>query len=265
ARTLAAELDALNDERRAIEATLLESALREAERFIDAQQNPVLVIAGQGWHQGVVGVIAARLVDRFKRPALVIGLDGEEGRGSARSVAGFSILDALHGGAAHMKKYGGHAAAAGCEVRACDVELLRDAVNARAREILAGASHAHVPLWIDGEVSLTAMSPALMRALDRLEPFGAQNEKPVLYAPDVRLAEPPRVVGADGTHLMLKVRQNASVFKAMAFGMRARESELSFGKPLHLAYTPRWNTFRGETNLELFVRDFRTDAKPVFA
>lgn len=265
ARALAGELDAMNDERRAIEAKLLEAALRGAERFRDPAENPVLVIAGQGWHQGVVGVIAARLVDRFRRPALVIGLDGDIGRGSARSVAGFSILEAMHGGAQHMQKYGGHAAAAGCEVRADAIEPLREAINQRARELLSGEAHVHVPLWIDSEVPLTAMSPELMRALDRLEPFGAENEKPILYACDVRLGQPARTVGADGSHLMLQVRQNASVFKAMAFGMGARAGELVFGKPLHLAYTPRWNTFRGQTNLELFVRDFRTDERPVFS
>jgi len=263
ARALARELDAMNDERREIEAKLLEAALREAARFPDPREHPVLVISGQGWHQGVVGVIAARLVDRLHRPALVIGLDGESGRGSARSVLGFSILEAMHGGAAHMQKYGGHAAAAGCEVRADAIDLLREAINVRARELLAGAAHAHLPLWIDGEVPLTAMSAELMRALDRLEPFGAQNEKPVLYAPDVRLAQPARTCGADGSHLMLHVRQNASVFKAMAFGMGSRAGELEFGKPLHLAYTPRWNTFRGQTNLELFVRDFRTNERPM--
>ena len=201
-------------------------------------------------------MIAARMVDRFQRPALIIGLDGESGRGSARSVAGFSILEAMHGGAQHMKKYGGHAAAAGCEVRADAVDALRTAINLRARELLSGGGHPRIPLWLDGEVPLTAMSPELMRSLDRLEPFGAENEKPILYAPEVWLAEPTRAVGADKTHLMLKLRQNASVFKAMAFGMAARAKELEFGKPFQLAYTPRWNTFRGQTNLELFVRDF---------
>jgi single-stranded-DNA-specific exonuclease len=213
----------------------------------------------------VVGVIAARLVDRYKRPALVIGLDGERGRGSARSVAGFSMLEAMHGGAEHMEKYGGHAAAAGCQVRADAIEALREAINRRAHELLAGAGHEHVPLWLDCDVPLEHMSVELMRALDRLEPFGAFNEKPVLFAGDVRLAEPPRTVGADGSHLMLQVRQGASVFKAMAFGMGARAKELKFGEALHLAYTPRWNTFRGETKLELFVRDFSTGTRPTLA
>jgi single-stranded-DNA-specific exonuclease len=99
ARRLAAQLDRMNDERRAIEGKLLGEALLECERFSDAGENPVLVVAGQGWHQGVVGVIAARLVERHRRPALVIGLDGPTGRGSARSVAGFSMLEAH---AAHL-------------------------------------------------------------------------------------------------------------------------------------------------------------------
>jgi len=265
ARRLAAELDGMNDERRRIEGALLAQAIAEAARFADVERYPVMVVAGQGWHQGVVGVIAARLVERFKRPALVIGLDGERGRGSARSLPGFSMLEALHGAAEHMEKYGGHAAAAGCEVRADAVDALREAINRRAHGMLDGIGHPSVPLWLDCDVPLAAMSAELMRALDRLEPFGAENEKPLLFAGDVRLAEPPRTVGADGSHLMLQVRQGERVFKAMAFGMGARASELAFGKPLHLAYTPRWNSFRGETKLELFVRDFRTGDAPLLA
>ncbi|MBK8181169.1 MAG: single-stranded-DNA-specific exonuclease RecJ [Planctomycetes bacterium] len=262
ARRLAAQLDRMNDERRAIEGKLLGEALLECERFSDAGENPVLVVAGQGWHQGVVGVIAARLVERHRRPALVIGLDGPTGRGSARSVAGFSMLEALHGGAAHMLKYGGHAAAAGCEVRADSVDLLREAINARAREMLAGLGHASVPLWLDAEVPLGAMTSELMRVLDRLEPFGAQNEKPLFLSRETWLCEPPRVVGADRSHLMLRVRHGASEFKAMAFGMASRIGEMRFGVPFQMAYTPRWNTFRGETNLELFVRDVAPAADP---
>lgn len=257
AKALAAELDAMNVERRQIEADLLGEAIAQAEAFADAREHPMLVLAGQGWHQGVVGVIAARMVERFQRPTLVIGLDGEKGRGSARSLPGFPLLEALHAGAGSMLKYGGHAAAAGCEIESSRVDELRSAVNRRARELVGGGGHPAPTLWLDAEVPIGALSPALMRAMDRLEPCGAQNEKPVFVAREAWLAQPPRTVGADGSHLMLQVRQGESLFKAMAFGMGARLRELSFGTPFELAYTPRWNTFRGETKLELFVRDFR--------
>jgi single-stranded-DNA-specific exonuclease len=97
-----------------------------------------------------------------------------------------------------------------------------------------------------------------MREVDRLAPFGAANEKPVFLSRDARLAEPPRVVGADGAHLRLVLRRGAHALKAIAFGMSAREAELEMGVPIHIVHTPRWSTFRGETTLELELVDFRT-------
>lgn len=259
ARDLAGELESLNLERRRIEAEILEAAVRAAEPFADAREHPVLVLAGQGWHQGVVGIVAARLVQRFARPALVIGLAGDEGRGSARSVPGFDVLAALHGGAGHMLRYGGHAQAAGCEVRADAVAALREAVNARARELQGDLGARAEALWIDAEVGLERMGPELMAQLDRLEPFGQDNPQPVFLARDVRLAEPPRTVGAERAHLLARVRRGERALKAMAFGAGAREGELRAGAPLHLVYSPRWNTFRGERNLELLLHDFSHD------
>ncbi len=259
AKRLAKRLDDTNLERRSIERELLVLAVADAERFDDPERWPVIVVAGQGWHSGVVGIIAARLVDRYGRPALVIGLDGEEGRGSARSVPGFSILEAMHGGAAHMQRYGGHEQAAGCEVRADAIEDLREAVCARARELLGVSPPTGPSLDIDAEFPFPAMTPRLMQELDRLEPFGQDNEKPLFLARDVRLAEPPRAVGQGGEHLLLRIRRDAHVLKALAFGKAARQDELAMGAPLSIVYTPRWNTFRGETNLELVIEDFRAE------
>jgi single-stranded-DNA-specific exonuclease len=262
ASRLAREIDALNTERKRLSALLFHEAARAAEEFADAERHPVLVLAGQGWHQGLVGIVAARLVERFARPALVIGLDGASGRGSARSIAGFNVLDALHGGAEHMERYGGHEQAAGCEVRADAVDALREAVGARARRLLAGQGFAAPPTWIDCEVPFERVTPELMRELSRLAPFGERNGKPVLLSTDLRLAEPPRAVGSDGSHLVLRLRRGAQVLKAMFFGAAARSGELRMGEPVHAVFTPRWNVFRGERTLEIELVDFRTGDRP---
>ncbi|MFN0243185.1 MAG: single-stranded-DNA-specific exonuclease RecJ [Planctomycetota bacterium] len=259
---LALELDRLNVQRKQIEAELLSRALIAAEPYSDREQHPVLVVAGQGWHQGVVGIVAARLAQRFERPAVVIGLDGETGRGSARSVVGFSVLEALHGGAPHMLRYGGHEQAAGCEVRADAIDALRDAVCARAREITEKTPGERRELWIDADLPLRDMNPSLMREIDRLKPFGEGNARPVFASTDLRLAEEPRIVGGDATHMMLQLRQGAAVLRGMAFGMAKRASELKMGEPVHAAYSPKWNSFRGTTNLEIEVVDFRTGERP---
>jgi single-stranded-DNA-specific exonuclease len=257
ARNLARALDDLNQERRAIERDVLEEARAAAARYADADAHPVLVLAGQGWHQGVVGIVAARLVEEFHRPAVVIGLDGDEGRGSARSVDGFSILEALNAAAPHFDRHGGHAAAAGCEIRADQVDAARAAIEERACAMLAEAEAREAELLIDFDLPFPEMTADLMRQVDPLEPFGQSNEKPVLLSRAVHVAEPPRRVGADRSHLMLRLRVGSHALRAMAFGMGARAEELTVGMPLDTVYTPRWNTFRGETNLELLLHDFR--------
>lgn len=261
ARRLASELDELNGRRRAIEREVAAKALEEAARFADHERYPVLVVAGDGWHQGVVGIVASRLVERFGRPALVIGFTEEggvvTGRGSGRSVEGFDLLGVMHAAKDHFVRYGGHEQAAGCEVAPTEVDAVRDAMCAAARASLGERSLELGPLEIDLEVALPDMDATLMRQLDRLEPFGAANRKPVLLSHDVRLAEEPRRLGADGAHLSFTVRRGDHVLRAMAFGKGERASELLPGTPIHLVYSPRWNTFRGNTTLELEAIDFR--------
>ena len=258
APALARQLEELNVQRRSIESDLLSKALSAAAEFSDPARYPVLVVAGQGWHQGVVGIIAARLVERYGRPAIAIGLDGERGRGSARSMQGKSILDAMRGGEQHTLRMGGHAMAAGCEIESCNVDALREAVCARARDLWAGAAPTAKELTIDAELPLCEMTDELMGHIDRLEPFGQDNPQPRFLARDLRLASPARAVG-DGSHLMLQLRQGERALKAMAFGQAAHLGQLQLGTALQVVYSPRWNTFRGRTALELVVHDLRID------
>ncbi len=270
ANALAGELEELNQRRRAIETEVLEPARAQAREYGDAQEHPVLVLAGQGWHQGVVGIVAARIAEEFGRPALVIGLDGDTGRGSARTVGDFDLLAALDGGREHMIKHGGHAQAAGCELLSARVPALRAAVCERARELRGAAraqSGARRALELDGELPLSLLTPDFMRQLERLEPFGPGNAAPILLVRNLRLAEPARALGAGGAHLALRVREGERALKAMAFKQGARAAELagaSFGEQrVHLAYTPRWSTYRGQTQLELLVHALCVGAEPV--
>ena len=257
---LARELDELNQERRRIEREVLAEARVAAGDYADADEHPVLFLAGEGWHQGVVGIVAARLTEEFGRPAIVVGLEGDSGRGSARTVGRFSVLEALSGAAPVCARFGGHEQAAGLEIEAAAVDEARRLVNDRAREMLAGGSYPAPELTIDLELPFEEMTPDAMRQLDLLAPFGEGNEKPVLRSSEVFLARPPRAVGADGSHLMLELRRGNHVLKAMAFGEGRRLDELAMGKPLDVVYSPTWNTFRGETKLELVLADFRPAA-----
>ena len=252
-RAHAETLERLNETRREVERDVLAEALEQAEKHAD---DPVLVVGDRGWHPGVVGIVASRLVDRFDRPALVIGIDeGGTGRGSARSVPGVSVLDLMGAGAAHMRRFGGHAMAAGCEIAGEDLGALRDAIVSGAQ---SGSHHEDRPrvLEIDARVDLEGLDEALMNQLMRLEPCGEQNPKPVFLSEGVGLDDMPRIIGKDRTHLLLQLRSGRSVFKALAFGMATREPELRMGRTLDVVYTPRFNHFRGKVTLELLVADF---------
>jgi single-stranded-DNA-specific exonuclease len=261
ARAHARRLDTLNKQRKEIEAGVLAEARVAARACADPDEHPVLVLAGQGWHQGVVGIVAARLTEELGRPAIVIGLDGASGRGSARTVHGFDVLQAIAGAAPHLDRYGGHQQAAGLEIRAENVDAARAAIAARAREMLKGASHPESLLHIDCELAFESMTSVCMHELERLSPFGAHNEAPVFLARGVHLAEPARTVGPDRNHLLLRLRKGAHVLKALAFRAGPRVEELALGRPLDTVFTPKWSTFRGETALELELLDFRDGAR----
>ena len=259
-RACAERLELLNDDRRSVERGVLKEALELAAQYEDPIEHPVLVLAGHDWHAGVVGIVASRLVDRFHRPALVIGIDrtGPKpvGRGSARSVPGVSVLDLMSAGADLMARHGGHEMAAGCEVDPSRIGALRDAMVARAMET-PRESTGKARLDIDASVDLEGFDEILQRQLMRLEPCGEQNPGPVLMARDVRLDDMPRVIGQDRTHLMLQIRSGRAVFKAMAFGMASREPELRMTRPIDIVFKPRLNHWRGRTELQLVLEDFQ--------
>src|SRR5690606_18221718 len=140
-------------------------------------------------------------------------------------------------------RYGGHAQAAGLEIRADAIDAWRAAVCARARGVLVDGRAPEQPLGIDLHLPFGAVTPDLMRQMARLEPFGERNEAPVLLSRGVRLVDPPRIVGADKTHAMLQLRLGEHAMKAMAFGMARRLEQLRAGTELCAVYTPRWNTF----------------------
>ena len=255
-RRHAETLEKLNDERRTVERGVVAEAVKEAERFADPEKYPVMVLGGQGWHPGVVGIVASRIVDRYHRPTLIIGVDHMGiGRGSARSIPGVSVLDIMRGGSELFTRFGGHEMAAGCEIKGQLIDELRDAMVARAKE--TPREQKVTPINIDAMIELESFDEVLMSQLLRLEPCGQDNPGPILLARDVRLEEPPRIIGADKTHMMLQIRSGRSVFKAMAFGMASRESELRMIKPLEIVFKPRLNHWRGRAELQLVLEDFR--------
>jgi len=252
---LAEALNGQNRERQRLEQQVLSEAMREVEETVDFSQTRVLVVGKEGWHIGVVGIVAARLVDRYHRPSIVIGFDGERGRGSGRSIPAFHLTDALAQCASSLESFGGHAAACGLTLRRARLSALRETLNALARELLPPA--ALVPaVTIDAELPLAIWREPLFHALETLEPYGAGNPEPAFLSRRLIVKHPPQRVGRN--HFKCWVTDGQLTGEAMGFRMAERIEELFEGAVVDCVYTPSLNRWDGTTTtLQLVLRDFR--------
>jgi single-stranded-DNA-specific exonuclease len=261
---LARYLEDQNGKRQALERRILSEARQLAEEQ-GRLDDPALVLASAAWHGGVIGIVAGRLAELYGRPALVIKLpsaDGDNGHGglavgSARSVVGFALHEALAACGDLLRGHGGHQAAAGFRLAPEDIDALRE----RFCEITA-ARRPEGPrppeLSLDAEAPLSALTVGLLKDLDRLEPYGAENRRPVFLAGGLAVVGEPRKVGAGERHLSFRVRQGGVTLKAIAFGMADRVEELlSAGGACCLAFTPKRNEWQGFVSVDLEAADFQ--------
>jgi len=248
ARALAAELECCNAERRAIEETMV----AEAVRLVGDGPGRSIVVSSDGWHQGVVGIVAARLAERYHRPALVIALDGAIGRGSGRSVRGVDLHGAVSECRALLETFGGHRQAVGFSLRRERVDALAASFE---EAVCRSASPADTEplLALDAELLLSAVTPALAEALVTLEPHGPGNPEPVFLARDVRVVTARAVGDPSRPHLRLRLSQDGRTVPAIAFG-RGRDA-IAVGDRVDVAFTPRLSRWQGIDRLEIEVID----------
>jgi single-stranded-DNA-specific exonuclease len=207
ARELALRLNELNSARQQEEQRICAEAMQQVEESEELLRSRCLVIEGEGWHRGVIGICASRVVERFARPALVIAREGNEAHGSGRSVAGFHLLGALESARELFARYGGHAHAVGFAMLAENVGELRRRLNEYAAERLP-AEAMEPALHFDGELGLEQVTPRLWEQLHAMGPFGMGNPEPVFLARGAMLMGEPRVLREK--HLKLKLRRYAS-------------------------------------------------------
>jgi single-stranded-DNA-specific exonuclease len=260
ARQIAERLNQLNGERQAEEARIVEEICRELDESPERRAAYCLVVDGEGWHRGVIGIAATRVVERYCRPALVISRLGEEAHGSGRSIAAFHLLNALESCQELFTRYGGHAHAVGFALPAERVPQLRAALDTYARTQLTPADFEPV-LDLDAELPLAQVTPELFEALCRLEPFGLGNPEPRFLARNVRLLLPPRVL--KDKHIKLKLaaeqdgRKFASGIPALGWGLaeRFRQERVLAGDRLDVAFTLEHNDHPEFGGLELRLCD----------
>lgn len=256
ARRLAEQLDSRNRERQRVQQQITELALLETASFETAN---FVVVAGEGWHRGVIGLAASRIAERLYRPTIVLSIEDGIAHGSARSVANYHLLEALECCADLFEQFGGHAAAAGMKIRAEKVAELRERLNVHAGSCLDG--DALVPeLAIDALVSTETLGLKLVEELDRFEPFGAGNPRPVFLTRDLYLMSDPLVM--KDKHLKMRLADRAGKpFEAVWWDgvERSKGQTLKPNSRIELAYTAEANKWQGNTRLQLVVQDLRTD------
>ncbi len=255
ARRLAAELDALNRERRALCDTVLADAVEEIERQGFAR-DPAIALARDNWHPGVIGIVASQIVERYHRPTVLVGLRDGVGRGSARSIPTLHLVDTLAHASSHLTGFGGHAMAAGLVVEADAFERFRaDFLDAVGRRLRPEDFEPFVE--IDADATLEDLTPAAADDVARLAPFGSGNPEPVFLTRGLR-AIGTRLVG-DGSHLRLVVTDGSRTADAIAFRQADRVELLAFTQArVDLAFTLERDRWNDGDRVQLVVEDLRT-------
>jgi single-stranded-DNA-specific exonuclease len=255
ARQLAEQLNAENLRRQQEEAEIVAAARRIVQTDVEIGSRTVLVVAGEGWHRGVIGIVASKLVDAFHRPAIVLSIDGDVAHGSCRSIPAFNMLAALESCADVMLKFGGHRQAAGLTIDPARVRELRARVNDHADGCLA-TDDLRPRLWIDGPLALRAINEQVASELVALAPYGAGNSCPVFHASRVEIVDGPRRLKE--RHLKMAFRQDGRVMRGVAWRAGEREEfVVEHRAAIDLAFSVEQDTWNGERYLQLSVADFR--------
>ena len=243
------------------------------QRDLNHPDRKSIVLACENWHIGVVGIVASRLVDKYHRPTIMIGLpfsnntqnNGEAdfepveiaiAQGSARSIPGFCMISGLRACSKHLNSFGGHKMAAGITIKTGKINGFADDFEAYAKQNL-NEDDVTSKLHIDAVVSLNQFQRETVGELQMLGPFGEGNPEPVFATKGLRLASPPKRVGTGGEHLQLIVTDNTATMRCIGFGFGRLEKKLLEREFINVAYQPQFNTYNGNTNVELVLADIQ--------
>lgn len=256
AEILAKQLDGFNIMRQDTEAGIVQEAVNRIENDDSLKYSKVLVVDGDNWHAGVIGIVASKLVDRYGKPAIVIAKDGSgEAKGSCRSIEGFSLFDALSDSKDLLVRFGGHTLAAGFSVSDDKIDEFRNRINEYAEKL----SLFYPVLRLDCKLNPTTINIGLIDTISALEPFGAENPQPVfgLYKVTITGIKP---LGATGKHIRLSFEKKLTQFSAVYFGMSAESFPYDIGDVVDLAVTVDKNEFRGEIKPNIYIKAVKDSA-----
>jgi single-stranded-DNA-specific exonuclease len=255
ASEIARKLDSENRRRKEIDEKTLNEALDQMHEIVDLENDKAIVLAAEGWHQGVIGIVASRLVERYHLPTVMIAISNGEGKGSARSIPGFHLCEALKECETLLIRYGGHKYAAGLSITADRIDEFRKKFKEVSRDKLT-IEDTTPKLHIDLEIELKDITDEFVTTLEKFAPFGPQNMRPIFLTRNCEVIDTPYVVGTN--HLKMKVGKNGSVIDVIGFGFGDMARHLSQkGCLVDVVYALEFNTYRGMTKIQIRVRDIK--------
>ncbi|MEK7449667.1 MAG: single-stranded-DNA-specific exonuclease RecJ [Planctomycetota bacterium] len=254
------QLEVANRKRQKIQKDIIGEVISDIQAEYDLDQEPVIVLAGENWHPGVLGVVAAKIAEEFYRPTILISLMGEKCRGSGRSIPSFHLYNALNDCREILTSFGGHAYAAGLEIAREQIPRLREILNDRAQQQLPKESLIPI-LKIDAEIPFAVIDRSLLTEIFHLAPFGEANREPIFSSGGAEIVGVPKLMGSKNNEMAFFVRQNNRTFRAVGFKMGSRIDELvdSEHRNVNIVYTLKLNRWQGEESIELILKDFKVD------
>jgi single-stranded-DNA-specific exonuclease len=255
ASDIARKLDEENKRRKQIDETTLNEALTQMEEVVDFENDRAIVLANEGWHQGVIGIVASRLVEKYHLPTVMISVTDGEGKGSARSIPGFHLCEALKECEHLLIRYGGHKYAAGLSINEKNIEKFRELfVNVSNKTL---SSDDIIPkLNIDLEIELSDIDDSFMDSIEAFSPFGPHNMRPIFLTRNCEVVGQPYVVGKN--HLKMKVRKGDMIFDVIGFGFGDMARVISSkGSLVDIVYVIEYNTYNDITRKQIRLKDIK--------
>ncbi|MDO4618179.1 MAG: single-stranded-DNA-specific exonuclease RecJ [Clostridia bacterium] len=252
---IAEELNTANRSRQETEHLIFEEAMDMVMKDAMFDKKKVIVLAGEGWHHGVIGIVASRIAERFYKPCILISYENGVGKGSGRSIPGFNLFDALSASEEHLTNFGGHAQAAGLGVNTDEIPAFEKAINAYAEKVMT-AEDMIPKVHIDCRVKPSTLSLGFAMALKKLEPYGMDNEKPTFSLLGAEIVDID-TVGSDKKHLRMRVSAEGNTVSAIGFSMSEYASFFKKGDLIDVAFSADVNEYRGSKNLQIFLKDIK--------
>jgi len=245
-----------NQQRQEIERNIYEQAIKKIEKE-DISKMSVLVIAGENWHHGVIGIVASKITEKFFKPTILISFNGEEGKGSGRSIPGFDLHEALVATGEHLEKYGGHEMAVGLTLNKKNIENFRSSINQIAKE--KEINKINPVIKIDAQITKNDIRVDTIEKFKLLEPFGEKNRMPVFIYKNLRIDAIRSL--SDGKHIKLTLRDDNSQINAIGFNLGHLTKEFLIGDKIDLVGTLELNSFHGIESVQINIKDMMKSIK----